>query len=308
MLSQEVFSSIRAEDRNVYRRFWQVTPLHAADYTFGNLLAWSEPHGLEWCVRGDLCWIRMADGNLMAPVGNWYAADWEALFDTGDAVLERVPEGLCLLLQSRLGSKRVTIQKSRGQWEYLYGRNDLAYLPGRRYHRKKNLLNMFEKRYGMRYEPLTMENLAEAESLQAMWMEANSGAENLQDLEEENRAIMKLLHSWEYLPELFGGILYAGDTPAAYSIGEYLSADTAVVHIEKGLTAYKGSYQAVNACFARSLDPRCRYINREQDLCDDGLRKAKESYAPVGFVRKNRVRINGIKNFFTLPELTVHDI
>lgn len=59
------------------------------------------------------------------------------------------------------------------------------------------------------------------------------------------------------------------------------------LHFEKCIDEYKGIYQAVNQFFAASLPPDCLYVNREQDLGDEGLRQAKMTYRPCGFVKKH---------------------
>ncbi|GHU99931.1 hypothetical protein FACS189483_09680 [Spirochaetia bacterium] len=75
--------------------------------------------------------------------------------------------------------------------------------------------------------------------------------------------------------------------PAAYCLGESLARGRMfAVHFEKGIDEYKGIYQYINQAFAASLPGYYTHINREQDLGDEGLRQAKETYRPVGFVRK----------------------
>jgi hypothetical protein len=91
--------------------------------------------------------------------------------------------------------------------------------------------------------------------------------------------------------QLCGGIFYVDGRPIAYSLGEELAAGRAfVIHFEKAVLdeQYKGVYQYINQAFAAVLPEKYEWINREQDLGDAGLRQAKESYKPAGFVRKYR--------------------
>jgi len=76
---------------------------------------------------------------------------------------------------------------------------------------------------------------------------------------------------------------------AAYTIAEKLSEDTIVIHFEKGNAAYKGVYQAINQMFLEHTGDNLKTVNREQDLGDAGLRKAKLSYNPSDFIKKYRV-------------------
>jgi hypothetical protein len=75
----------------------------------------------------------------------------------------------------------------------------------------------------------------------------------------------------------------------AYTIAEKLDPDTVVVHYEKGCPDYKGVYQAINQMFLENLQGAFKWVNREQDLGEEGLRKAKLSYNPVDFLKKYRV-------------------
>jgi len=88
-----------------------------------------------------------------------------------------------------------------------------------------------------------------------------------------------------------GAVYYVDGKPAGYALGEPLAkARMFAVHFEKAAGGYKGIYQFINQAFAQALPPYFKYVNREQDLGDEGLRQAKMTYRPVGFVRKYRVQ------------------
>ncbi len=99
-----------------------------------------------------------------------------------------------------------------------------------------------------------------------------------------------MLEDLEFL-QLCGSVFYVNDEPAAYSLGEELALGRMwVTHFEKAVARdqYKGIYQYINQAFVSTLPEKYELINREQDLGDPGLRQAKESYKPVGFVKKYR--------------------
>ena len=100
-----------------------------------------------------------------------------------------------------------------------------------------------------------------------------------------------MLRNWEALPARSGGALYVGGEMAAFAVGEPLDDQTIVVHFEKGRPEYRGVYQAINFCFAKHSAKDFLFINREQDADEEGLRQAKESYMPSGYLKKNTVRI-----------------
>ncbi len=291
------FNRIDLADRADYLPFWTRTPQHTADHTFTNLWGWSGHYGLEWRVAHDLCWIRqttypgcdMATERFWAPVGDWEMAKWEEMPELkAGLVLERVPERLCDLLLERIPD-RIIVEETRGQWEYLYKREALATLSGNRLHRKKNHVNAFMKAYGEDYRELTADNAQEVLQLQHEWCTWRD-CDDSPSLAAESDVICQVLSRWDALPELVAGGLYVENRLVAFSMGEGLDGKSMVVHFEKALPNYRGIYQAVNFCFARYTAAAYEELNREQDAGEEGLRQAKESYYPTGFLKKNRVR------------------
>jgi hypothetical protein len=90
-----------------------------------------------------------------------------------------------------------------------------------------------------------------------------------------------------------GGAILVDGAMAAYTVAEALTNETVVIHFEKGNTRYKGIYQAINQMFIAHSARHFSLVNREQDLGDPGLRKAKQSYHPAEFLKKYRVTLNG---------------
>ena len=113
--------------------------------------------------------------------------------------------------------------------------------------------------------------------------------ESSEALSAENRAISKILDNWQTIYGLTGGALLVGQEMVAYTIAEQLSKNTIVIHFEKGNPDYKGAYQAINQMFLEHNGQQFDFVNREQDLGNEGLRKSKLSYHPVDFVKKYRV-------------------
>ena len=107
----------------------------------------------------------------------------------------------------------------------------------------------------------------------------------------ESDVVCSVLRNWDALPGLIGGALYVGGEMAAFAVGEPLDDQTIVVHFEKGRPEYRGVYQAINFCFAKYAAKNFVFINREQDADEEGLRQAKESYMPSGYLKKNTIRI-----------------
>ena len=226
-----------------------------------------------------------------APLGDWEKADWDAQPDlAGGISLVRVPEQLVHILQKRLPG-RVQAEEDRDHWEYLYSREDMAKLPGNRYHRKRNHVNAYVRAYGQAdYRPLDTNVIEDILMLSEEWCRWHECADS-SALMAENEAINQVIAHWQDFPHLLGGALYIENKIVAFAVGEDLDSGVVGVHFEKGRHGYRGVYQMVNACFARSQASEITLLNRAQDLGEEGLRQAKESYLPVDFLRKYKVRI-----------------
>jgi hypothetical protein len=172
------------------------------------------------------------------------------------------------------------ITEDRDNFDYLYETKDLALLSGKKFHKKRNLVNVFLLSYPNHDEkPLTGEYLPQALAVLERWRQDKG-------IEGDYIAAREALELSSEM-ELEGMICFVNKSPAGYCLGEYVAGGAMfAIHFEKCVDEYKGVYQAVNQFFASSLPPSCLYINREQDLGDEGLRQSKMTYRPCGFVKK----------------------
>ncbi len=285
------FSTLTLDHRKGVQTLFERTPRQASDYSFVNTFAWHHERAYEVAFDHGLCWLRVTNPEplLWAPVGPWYDVGWQATlmenFPSG-AFFDRVPEELALLLQRDLGD-RIALEDERNEWEYLYSRRELVELKGNRFHKKKNLLRQFRKSYDFEYRPITHETVDLIISMQKEWCHWKN-CDDSPGLKAENDAIFRILESWNHFPGLTGGCLFVEDHMVAYTIAEALG-DTLIIHFEKGLTEYKGIYQAMNQMFLKHAEGDFRWVNREQDMGEEGIRKAKMSYHPVNFLKKYTV-------------------
>jgi len=174
------------------------------------------------------------------------------------------------------------VEEDRDNFDYLYLREHLATLPGKQYHKKRNLVNAFLNNYQYMEKPMHKADVKDALYILEEWKKAKG---NTGDYETAKEALERI-HDLN----LRGYLYYVEEQPAAYTLGEPLARGRSfAVHFEKALDQYKGIYQFVNQAFAAALPKYIIYINREQDLGDPGLRQAKMTYRPCGFVKKYRV-------------------
>ena len=290
------FGPIRLDQQGDYQAMLARCEQFASDYSFVNLWGWAREYGLQWAWQDRLVWIRQTTPYpaLWAPVGDWPAVDWNQALPGVKTVMDRiirVPEALVQRWRS-LDDVTLSFTEARGQWDYLYNREDLVTLQGNRYHKKKNLVNQFNKAYTSDYLPFGAEMIDQALAMQEDWCTWRD-CESHDTLAAENKAIEHILGYWQRLQGITGGAIRVENTLVAYTIAEIMPDKSLVIHFEKGNPDYKGSYQAINQMFlARDDLQGVSLVNREQDLDNEGLRKAKLSYHPVDFIKKWEVRLN----------------
>ncbi|MGD9876702.1 DUF2156 domain-containing protein [Desulfococcus sp.] len=285
------FEPISLEKQQPYRERLKNSLWEASDYSFINLWGWAREYGLEWAWDDDLVWIRQSWPTELfwAPVGKWEQADWaDRLRDrfSENSIVMRVPEPLIRHWKHAL-KDRIAVTATEEHWDYLYSVQDLIELKGNRYHKKKNLLNQFLRKYDHAYQTLTPDLIHHALEMQEDWCVWRD-CESDETLASENRAISRVMAYWDDLDGIFGGAVIVEDEMAAFTVAEQMNDETVLIHFEKGIAEYKGIYQAVNQMFL-AHNPHLQRVNREQDMGEEGLRKSKRSYHPVDFVRKYKV-------------------
>ena len=265
----------------------------ASDYSFANLWGWAEEYGLTWAFdrENSLVWIKqnIPEEIYWAPVGEW-EQDWKQLMSglPAGTRFTRVPGELARIWTKQLGP--IEVNEAEEHWDYIYPVEQLIELKGNKLHKKKNLLKQFLRKYDYQYAELDAEMIEKALTLQSEWCLWKE-CEDSEALEAENGAIIRVFHDWEEIRGVFGGGLLVEGHMIAYTVAEELSPDKLVIHFEKGCPQYKGVYQAINQIFLENSASGYKFVNREQDLGDPGLRKAKNSYLPSDFCRKYEVRI-----------------
>jgi hypothetical protein len=204
-----------------------------------------------------------------------------SLFETHD-YWKNISKSVLASSEETLERLGIDVTEDRNNFDYLYRRSDLAELAGKKFHKKKNLVNAFRNAYpnhAMRFlEPAL---IPQALEVLDRWR-ADRGEDG--DYEAAREALF-LFGSLKL--KLRGAVFYVNGTPAGWCLGESVAKGRIfAIHFEKAVDGIKGIYQYMNQAFAASLPRFFTYINREQDLGDEGLRQAKETYRPCDFVRK----------------------
>jgi hypothetical protein len=187
----------------------------------------------------------------------------------------------------------VMAEENRASWEYLHNVEELAELSGNKYMRKRNRVNQFRKQNPYSYIPITEEILPRIVEFQTEWRESYREFKGFESVSLESEGIIRgILGNWNRLPHMMGGAIETMGRIAAYTIAEEADDDTIMIHFEKADLGYSSAYQVINREFLLRGGGRYKIVNREEDMDDPGLRDAKTSYHPSGFVKKYTVRIN----------------
>jgi hypothetical protein len=254
-----------------------------SEFTFGGLYLFRRRYGYRVSlIPGRTLVISGGhDGErfFSCPVAAPSAENLRLLFAEHD-YWKNMPPSVVEAEGEALAAQGIGIAEDRDNFDYLYNRSDLAVLAGKKYHKKRNLVNAFVNAYPARHERvLTPENIGDAKKVLERWR-SDKGEDG------DYVASAESLECFERL-KMRGMLFYVNGQPAGYCLGESLAHGTMfAVHFEKAIDEYKGIYQYINMAFAASLPDSCITINREQDLGDAGLKQAKETYRPCGFVKK----------------------
>lgn len=186
-------------------------------------------------------------------------------------------------------------EKERDLFEYIYDAESLRTLSGRKNKKKRNHVNTFLNLYKNRYEYklLEKENFEECLELIDRWEQNKENIESSghKELDEEILSIKEVFENYEKLKDnvKIAGV-YIDNKLEAFTIGEKINENIALIHIEKANQNIKGLYQYINQQFLLNEFPNVKYVNREEDLGLDGLREAKLSYHPCKFIEKYSIK------------------
>jgi hypothetical protein len=240
----------------------------------------SEPHGGELSHKSEPRGNEPGKTFFMTPCG---APDHEtlvSLLKTHD-YWKNISDSVLSPVRETLPERGITVEEDRDNFDYLYYRNDLAELAGKKFHKKKNLVNQVLHSYS-EYEqrPMTTALIPAAVEVLDQWRQ-DKGEDG------DYPAAREALDLFGSLT-LRGAVFFVSGKPVAYCLGESIARGRMfAIHFEKAIDGeYKGVYQFMNQAFAAALPNFFTWINREQDLGDKGLRQAKMTYRPSGFVQK----------------------
>lgn len=274
---------------------WHYQP-EISELTFTNLFMWRQHYHYMWCMMEQWLLIIAAPENsqifALEPVGPPprdkpvdTIFSWLSHQNIKDPEILRADHNILNELQK---SEKYLFTPQREHFDYLYSTRDMIGLSGRNYHSKRNHLSRFLEKYKITYKPISDADIPTCLEYASNWCQIHHCSKS-RSLFDEYIAIREALTRFRDF-SLIGAAIYINNRLEAFTIAEMLNETTAVIHIEKASPQFHGIYTAINQLFCGHQLARTTYVNREQDLGHEGLRKSKLSYHPVRLIEKFSIR------------------
>lgn len=286
------FKEITLEDKDCIQAYLKQLDSMSCEFTFANIFLWSVHYKVTYAIIENMLVFRSRYENTSYtfPIGN---GDEKQVIEVLIELCREEDVELAMHSVSKSQAERLEeyfpgmfqITFVRDDADYIYESEALISLAGKKYHGKRNHIRRFKENYpDWTYEEMTDANQEECMNMAREWRNLNGCEED----EEKQAEFCVTLRSIQMRKELglHGGLIRAGGKVVAISIGEPSGADTFVVHIEKAFGDIQGAYPIINQQFAEHEAVGFRYINREDDVGIEGLRKAKLSYHPAFLLEK----------------------
>ena len=296
------FKKLEKPDKPIFDKFYSAGYYENAYASFTGLYMWRELGKTQWAIDDGVIYLiaewngKFAVFQPIGPIDKMQSAIAKIIQMFGECGQNEVRfvglEKFFVEELAKYPGADFEISSDRNNSDYVYLAEDLINLSGRKYHGKKNHLNQFRKDYPTaEYLPITPEIIPQCREVLEQWYEIHR-AENPDDvfLRYEQAAINEIFDNFGEF-KLKGGSILLGGKIVAFTFGEQLNSDTAVIHVEKADPEIRGAYAAINHDFVAQEWSAMTYINREEDMGLEGLRQAKESYRPVKMIDKFSARL-----------------
>lgn len=297
-MSEYNFRRPMLEDKPEIDHYFHLAPSRSCERNFDNVYLWAKAYGVGYAIIEDAL-VFQSPREESTYAYSYPAGEPEQVKKCIDALMEYAKEQgypfclynvtpECFEQLEKWYPDRFQIEYDRDIADYVYDREKLTTLSGKKLHGKRNHINKFKLTYeDWSYEAISDDNLEECFQMALKWRAQNGCDED----EEKNSEMCVTLNSLRLYKELGlrGGILRVNGDIVAFTLGEPICDDTFVVHIEKAFPDIQGAYPMINQQFVEHECQEYQYINREEDTGSEGLRKAKLSYRPVFLVEKGIV-------------------
>jgi hypothetical protein len=290
------FKPVTINDKELLQKYFDSVNFRNCDFSFSNIFCWQNSYSTTYAIENDFLFIHfeMHDHpSYLFPIGK---GDLKKAVERleADAQEREIPFRIFAVTQEMFDLIEETMPgafiytKDRNWSEYIYFSEDLISLVGKKYQPKRNHINKFKRTYSWEYLPITQEIIPDCLKLYRRWCAENGGCNSEMSLVRECIATHRAFDHFEQLG-LIGGALRINGEILAYSYGRPLGKDTFGIHAEKSLYEIDGGFTMINQQFAEHHCADYLYINREEDLGLESLRKAKLSYHPAILLEKGSI-------------------
>ena len=289
------FHRLKLSQKDEYNRILFSCPPRGCEYSFANLHLWGRQQAAF--LHGCVAFFSHFYGRSVYPypIGN---GDRRAVIE--EILADAKERGIPCRITNMRDADRAELEEwfpetfiyrtVRDGFDYVYAIDDLADLKGRKFQKKRNHLNRFRAEHpNYTIEPLSACNMARAQHMVNDWYLNRFKEDPQGDYLLENIAIARAFQNFGELG-MEGILLLDGPQVLAVTMASRLTEDTFDVHFEKAREDVDGAYAAINSEFARYLRlkyPEVKFLDREDDMGLEGLRKAKLSYNPSHLVEKH---------------------
>lgn len=306
---QPEFREITLQDRDWMRQLYVLEDNRATEFNYTVLFIWREIMNTRAARFRDFVLVRFrplgAEAFLyLFPAGRGTAEELREAIEAcmSDARAQGTPFRMASVQREQieilenLFPDKFTFEPVRNSFDYIYSAEDLAFLRGKKFQSKRNFVSRFRRQEGWSYEAVGKGNLHECMEMNIKWC-AKYGCGKDPSMQNESCSVKNALENFEELG-LSGGLLRLNGVVVAFTIAERTSSDTLLVHIEKAYADIAGAYPAISNEFLRNTivtdgeagQLAVKYINREDDAGDLGLREAKMQYHPLFLLEKYSVK------------------
>lgn len=295
------FTTLQLDQQHTLEPFLKHYPQPLTGYTFASLMAWSQVYSYDWkFFEKDTLIISPYieedhHRHLLQPIGAFpkscqdyllqmmHHLDYPCkIYGVPNVFMDQYPQ-FC---------SHFTDKNDPSHANYIYRTVDLATLSGRRYDKKRNLISQAEHLYNWSTYSLTEKCKPQCCKI-LLDIGPQTSSDHPKELQKELIALEYIMAHFIRL-KLKGCMLCIDDKPVAFSIYDELNPSTADVYFEKAQREFKGLYQLINRETAKAiLHDGYEFINREEDLGLEGLRKAKSSYFPINLVSSHTLTYKG---------------
>lgn len=290
------FKDIEIKDKSTIQNFID-SKTENSEINFTNLFIWAECYSTQYVVWEDvliimnispsgryLCFFPKGNGNIKKALRQMY----EFLHSKGESlVITNASQEEAEIFKEVF--PRGTVTENRDFEDYVYLRESLVNLSGKKLHSKKNHLNRFKKHYpDYVYREMTKNDFDRCVALAKRLISEGTREGEISDYW-EILSIKRLFENFDVLG-LKGGVIEIDGEIVAFTVGEGQNDKYAIIHAEKADTSYEGAYAAINNEFVAKTLTEYEFINREEDMGLEGLRKAKLSYRPHYMIKKYKCR------------------